>query len=458
MSLDLSRRWLCAGLVATMASRGRVFAQPRAPEATVIRNATILTMEPAAAAMPASDLLIADGAIRRLGQGIAVPAGTRVIDGSGHIVLPGLVDTHFHMWNSILRGLSHSAKGGFAPTMKAVSSLFAPQDNALGVSLAAAQAIDSGITSIHNWAHNTIGPDHAEAEFAALADSGLRGRFAYGYPQALPPGKAMDLAHLAAMARRGGSGLVRLGTCLRGPDRSDEAVWRQEWAASRRLGLPLSTHIASDRKAAATGGIDTLAAQGLLGPDTMMVHATHATSAQLALLARSGAPLSISPWTELAVGYGISPVAAMARAGVPMGLSADNVVLAGQVDMFAIMRMTADLTAGLAETQQAIDDRTILQWATRDGARALGIDRDVGTIAPGKRADLIMVDGASINTRGASDPVTAIVRAARPVDVRLVMIDGEVRKADGKVRGFDRAQMDDRAAERLAQLRATAQI
>lgn len=457
MSLDVSRRAVCAGLAAA-ALPGRVFAQARAPASTVIRNATLLTMEPGAEVLTSADLLIQDGVIQRLGPALAAPEGATVIDGADHIVLPGFVDTHFHMWNSMLRGLSHSAKGGFAPTMKAVSGLFTPQDNALGVSLAAAQAIDSGITSLHNWAHNVIGPDHAEAEWAAMADSGLRGRFAYGYPQALAPGQAMDLEHLAAIAQRGTSGRVRLGACVRGPDRADAAVWRHEWTTLRRLGLPLSTHIASDRKAAALGGIDILAREGLLGPDTLMVHATHATPAQIARLAQARAPLSISPWTELAVGYGVPPVAAMAQTGVPMGLSADNVVLAGQVDMFAIMRLTADLAAGLRETQQAVDDRDILAWATRDGARALGLHRETGTLTPGKRADLMIVDAGSLNMRGARDPVTAIVRAARPADVRWVLIDGQVRKSDGQVRGFDRARLETRAVERMTQLRAAAGI
>jgi cytosine/adenosine deaminase-related metal-dependent hydrolase len=415
-------------------------------------------MDDALGDVPAGDLLIADGRIAAVGTKVGPPSDAEIIDAADHIVLPGFVDTHFHMWNSVLRGLAHSGKGGFAATMRAIAPLFTPQDNVLGVRLATAQLIDGGVTAVHDWAHNILTPDHADAEISALADSGMAARFAYGYPQTATPDQPMDIAHLTSTAKRTMPGRLTLGACLRGPDRASATVWRREWDLARALGLPVTTHIASDTKAGALRGISQLAAADLLGPDTLMVHAVHASPEELAMLAKAGAPLSLSPWSELAVGYGLPQVAPALAAGVPIGLSIDNLVLAGQADMFAVMRLTADLASGMTEKQQAMPDHIALRWATIDGARALGLDSECGSLTPGKRADIQIVRADSLNTAAAADPVTAIVRTARPADVATVLIDGVTQKRNGRLLNIDVPALLTQATGRLGELRTIAGV
>jgi 5-methylthioadenosine/S-adenosylhomocysteine deaminase len=448
----ITRRTLLGGAIA--ATLAPLPALAKTPRPLLLRGARhILTM--ADPAPPDSDVMVRGGRIEATARNL--PTGeAEVIDARGCILLPGFVDTHWHLWNTMARGLASSGKGGFAPTMAAISPLFAPADSACGVRLGLAEAVNSGITSVQNWAHNIRSPAHAEAEWAAMADSGVRGRFAYGYPQDLPRGRAMDLAHLRTMAARP-RGLVDFGICARGPDRSDDAVWQAEWDAARKLGLPITTHMASDAKAAALGGIARLAARGGLGPDVQLVHLTGASPADMARVAKAGSPVSISPWTEFEVGYGVPPVAALAEAGVTLGLSVDNMVLAGTADMFAVIKLAADLAAGQTATQNKVLPATALRWATADGASSLGMAQ-VGRIAPGTRADLILVRADALNTAPAADPVALLSHAARPENVDTVLIDGVVHKRGGRLTRVDAATLRGEAETRIAAIRARAGI
>jgi 5-methylthioadenosine/S-adenosylhomocysteine deaminase len=417
------------------------------------RADTVVTME--GPPVPGADVLIRAGAIAAVGRGL--PADdAEVIDCAGHLLMPGIVDTHWHMWNTAARGLWRSARGGFAPTAAALSPHFSPADVGIGVELALAEAVNAGITTVHNWAHNVRSRAHAEAEVAAMTASGVRGRFAYGYPQDAPPEQAMDLDDLAARARRPPSPLVSLGICARGPDRSAAAVWHREWATARRLGLPITTHLASDRAAAAKGGIASLAAAGGLGPDVLLVHLTGANRKDLDRVAREGSPVSISPWTELEVGYGVPPMADLVAAGVTLGLSVDNTVLAGAADPFAVMKLAADLARGTARDQMVVADEAALRWATIDAARAMGLDRQVGSIVPGKRADIVGMRLDGLNLAPAADPFSLVTHAARPDNVSLVLIDGVPHKMAGQLMRVDVPALQQRAQRSIASIRARA--
>jgi cytosine/adenosine deaminase-related metal-dependent hydrolase len=446
---ELSRRNLLGGALGAPAAtigpstRER---RPETPAALRLTGAQVLTPH----GVQDSEVLVRDGVVAEVAATVE-PNGAETIDLTGRLLAPGLVDTHWHAWNTALRGWSTSSLGGFAATMAAFSPHVTPDDAAIGVRLALAEAVAAGVTTVHDWAHNTRSPEHAEAELAAMETSGVRGRFAYGYPQDATPGTTMDLDHLAELARRPRRGTTSLGICSRGPDRSDPAVWRAEWEAARGLGLPISTHLASDAAAAALGGVRTLAAAGGLGPDVQVVHLTGASVEELRTVADAGSPVSISPWTELEVGYGIPPVAALAESGVRLGLSIDNTVLAGSVDMFRVMALTADLAAGGRARQSVVADATVLHWATAGGAASLGFD-DVGTIAVGQRADLVAVRTDVLGGAPVSTPEFFLTHTARPADVDLVLVDGVVHKRDGRLTRVDVGELLEearRSAERL---------
>lgn len=438
-----------AAAAATLPLRG--FAQGNRLHLT---GATVLAMD-GTPARPA-EVLIEGDRILAVGEGLD-GTGAERIDLDGTLLIPGLVDTHWHMWNTIARGLGQTDLGGFAKSMAPLAAAWTPEAAALSVRLALAEAWNAGITTVNNWAHNTKSVEFAQAELQAMRDGGMRGRFSYGYPQALGPDQRMDFDALRRFAEGFGGGAVTLGLCTRGPDRSDPAIWQEEWDIARELGLPITSHVASDRKGGAASNVARMAEGGFLGPDVQIVHATHASDDDLRLLAEHGSPLSISPWTEMEVGYGIPPIARMAASGVGIGLSVDNMVLGGNADMFAIMKVTSDLAAGQTETQGAVSDATVLDWATRGGARSLGLD-DVGTIAPGMFADLVAVRLDAANTRPVSTPEFLLTHAAHPGNVDTVIAGGVPRKRGGRLVGINEAELLDEADRTIEALKTEAGI
>lgn len=461
LSGRLTRRTLLGGALAVGASHVAQPARSQASGGFVLSGGQVVTMDPALGDLARGDVHVRDGEIVAVAPSISAPGAER-IDATGTIVMPGLVDTHWHMWNTIARGLPSSRLGPFARTMGALASVWTLEASSLGVRLALAEAVNAGITTTNNWAHNLTNNAFAEAELAAQLASGVRGRFSYGYPQALKPDEVMDLEGFADLRKqhdaRSGNGLIKIGMSVRGPDRSAENVWRTEWAAARASKVPLTTHVASDRAAAAKGSIAILHRDGLLGPDIQLVHATHASARDFAMMAETQAPLSLSPWTELEVGYGLPAIATAAASGVAIGLSVDNMVLSGHADMFGVMRITADLAAGMSEKQSAISDRRVLEWATIVGAQTLGYGGITGSLSPGKRADLIAVRTDALGTTPSGSTDFFLTHVAQPAHVDFVMIDGVIHKRSGRLTRVDVPALLSASRETIADLRSRAGI
>ena len=360
------------------------------------------------------------------------------------IVAPGLVDTHWHLWNTLLRSMSERGPGYFR-LVRALGPAFGPGDIYTGTLLACAEALSSGITTVHDWCHNVRGPAHAEAGLRALTQAGLRARFSYGYPAACPNDQAMDLAGLrrlhADLAGHAPPGLVGLGMAWRGAGGSDPAmrvpaaIYRRELDTARELGLPVTVHACGPR--AAAGQIAALADAGLLGPDLQVVHANWATAAEIGQLAAAGSAVSVSPYSELLVGYGLPRTGELLAAGVPVGLSVDTTVLTGNADMFAVMKVTQGLANAVAEDEFALTARRTLALATIDGARSLGLGAVTGSLTAGKRADLILVSAAGANLGMVTDPAHMLVTAAQPANVDTVIADGRIVKRRGALTALD---------------------
>ncbi|MDB6455111.1 amidohydrolase family protein [Falsirhodobacter sp. 20TX0035] len=443
----MNRRQMLAATAATTLLPAALRAQT--PQRLLLKGAEVLGIGPA-------DVLIEGDRIAAIGQPDA--AGAEVIDMSGTLLMPGMVDTHWHMWNTIARGMGQTDLGGFSNSMAPLAKIWTPEAAALSVQLALAEAWTSGITTVHNWAHNTRSAEFAAAEWEAMRDGGIRGIFAYGYPQDLKPGERMDFAALRAFRERfADTGTMRLGLCTRGPDRSEDRIWQEEWRIAREMGLPITSHVASDRKGGTLGNIARMAEGGFLGRDVQIVHATQASDEDFRLMAQHGSPVSISPWTELEVGYGIPPVARMAAAGLRIGLSVDNMVLAGNADMFGVMKVTSDLASGQTETQGAVKDATVLHWATAGGAETLGI-ADLGMIAPGMLADLVAVRTDAVNTAPVRTPEFLLTHAAHPGNVDTVIAGGILRKRGGALVGIDHTALLAEATRLMASLRRRAGI
>jgi 5-methylthioadenosine/S-adenosylhomocysteine deaminase len=245
----------------------------------LIRDGYLLTMD-SGGDLPGADVHLRDGVIQQIGRNLDVPEA-EVIDASGKIVAPGLVDTHWHMWNTLLRGMSDGRptpdgpdRSGYFATCVAIGRHFLPGDTYAGTRLAAAEAIDAGITTVHDWAHNVRGLDWAEAGLRALGESGLRARFSYGYQTGHANDQLMALSDLAAVRSAWPSyhagDRIHLGVAWRGTGGSNPAMrvapglYRAEIAAARELGLPVSVHACGP--ALAAGQVRTYADEGLLGP------------------------------------------------------------------------------------------------------------------------------------------------------------------------------------------------
>src|SRR5207249_5014546 len=197
------------------------------------------------------DVHVKNGAIVAVGAGLKASGGAPVLDGRDMIVLPGFVDTHWHMWNTLLRSMAGDKRElGYFPTVATLGKLFTPGDMYQGTRLAAVEALFSGFTFVHDWCHNIRGPEFAAANLRALRESGLRGRFSYGTPQAHPATETIDLIDLERLRRERESlsseGPLDLGLAWRGmggaPAVVPPGVHRQEVDPGRAAGLPSSGH------------------------------------------------------------------------------------------------------------------------------------------------------------------------------------------------------------------------
>jgi len=418
----------------------------------VIRNAYVMSMAPGAADLANGDVRVENGEIAEVGNALAAP-GAQVIDSEGFILMPGLVDTHWHMWTTLLRNMSgNMPEHGYFPTTTAVGNVYTPRDMYYGTLLSAAEALFSGITTVHDWCHNIITPQHAEEDLRALQETGIRGRFCYGPARRMPFTEAIDVDDLARFARDWKSfsneGLLTLGLGWRGvqasflkPDGSrelrplPEVVYRKEHDAARSLGLPISVHLNStvnDR-----GHVLALQKQGLLVKDLQIIHGIFSTAEEMKALAAAGAVVSVSPYSELRIGFGVTKILEYLDNGVTLGLSVDTTPLTGNCDMFGIMKIVQNIENGRAENEFKLPARRVVELATIEGARSLGLADRIGSIEKGKRADLILVNTRDINMGPFTDPAYMVVDSAQPWNVDTVMVDGRILKRNGKLTAID---------------------
>jgi 5-methylthioadenosine/S-adenosylhomocysteine deaminase len=466
--LTLSRRRLLQGASALTTAAlvpGQLFAQPArnaaAPPAPLpprgeflIRGATVLTMDPAVPDLAAGDVHVRDGAILAVAQRVDAPAA-QVIDGTGMICIPGFVDTHMHMWTSAFRLFIRADVPalGYFPVTARLGPLMQPEDNYRAARLAAVDAIAAGITTIHNWAHNTRSPEHADAELSAMRDTGLRGRYAYGTPVGLSDDAPMDLAGLAQVKRDwmpDKDGLLTLGICSRnlgavtiggGAAAASRGILtieniKRDWDGARALGLPITMHTSG------ASPIMELERAGLLGPDVQFIHPLLTTPEDRAVMKARGVSYSTSPQGESRRGsqLGVIQLGELLEAGVKVSLSVDNITSVS-CDPFSAMRILFSLHSHRIGTRIPLTLKRLLQLATLDGAVDLGIADRTGSITPGKRADLVLLRATDLNMAPVTDPYEAVVSFALPSNVDTVLIDGRVLRRAGKATAFDEAKV-----------------
>ncbi|MGW4034205.1 amidohydrolase family protein [Streptomyces sp. NPDC004838] len=425
------------------------------PGRTVIRKTLGLTMDPGLGDVEDADILIDNGTIERVGTSLKAGSATE-IDGRGMITMPGFVDTHNHLWLTQMRGLfANTRDTAYFSLSKRLGRHYRAEDIKTGTLLGAAELLWAGVTTTVDFCDNVRRPDYAEQALRAHQAAGLRARYLYGPNDDLPAGKTVDLKHLEQLADDweaawSAGGLLTLGLGWRGPgggSREEEAVAREEMQTARRLRLPVSTHASgpNGRKQ-----LDGLIEGRYLGTDVQVIHATDATSEQLDALNRAGAALALTPVTEQRVGYGITRLADYARVR-RLGLGIDGNALAGSGDMFGAMRLLALTESGSAREETAVDPRRVLELATIEAAHAIGLGSTVGSLTPGKQADIIMIntDSPGMGRFLRVPPPPLVLYSAQPADVDTVLVAGRLVKRHGRLLHTDLLALLRRAEESM---------
>jgi len=422
----------------------------------VLRGAHVLTMDATIGDVASGDVHVRDGVIVAVGIRLDAPVTAVDIDAHAMIVLPGFVDTHWHLWNSSLRAIvrGDDAEQGYFPVTLRVGPRFTPTDSYHSVRLGLTEGLASGITTVHNWSHNTRTPEHADAELRALESVGVRARFSYGWGQDHPLDQVMNLDDLARLCSVHPplTDLLTLGAAVRTPISNPRGaapmeVVKAEFAAIRRLGLPITMH-------ARPGVVSVLHAHGLLGPDLQLVHPQGISAAERVLLAQSGTSMSCSPLIELLYAQatrGEIQYHELCECGVQQSLSVDSSAASATADFFACMRALLMSHKQRFGSRIPLTPRRLLELATIDGARDLGLCGHTGSLTPGKRADIICVRTDDPNIAPVMDPAFALVYSAQPANVDTVIVDGRILIRHGRFLALDRAAV---VREAFASVRA----
>jgi len=423
----------------------------RLREEFVIRDGHVLTMDAAIGNLPCADVHVRNGEIVAVGEKLQAP-GAHELSGNGMIVMPGFVDTHWHLWNSSLRALvrGDDAQNGYFPVTLRLGPLFTPEDSYRSLRLGLTEGLASGITTVHNWSHNTRTPAHADAELRALSNMGVRARFSYGWGQDRRLDHGMDLEDLARVQRELASdnNLLTLGAAVRTPAANPRGavpieVVAAEFKGIRALGLPITMH-------ARPGVVTLLSQHGLLGPDVQLVHPQGISQEERKLLAATGTTMSCSPVIELLYAQatrGEIQFQELLNEGVQMSLSVDSSAASANADFFNCMRALLWSHKQRFGSRIPLEAQRLLELATIDGARDLGIADRTGSLTPGKRADILMVRAKDPNIGPVIDPAFALVYSAQPSNIDTVIVDGRILLRNSRFTAVDSEEVMREAAE-----------
>ena len=418
----------------------------------LLRNGYVITVDPDIGDLVGADVLIEDDRIAAVAPGIDA-GDAEIVDVTGKIVIPGFVDSHRHTWEAAIRGCAPNATldDYFVEILDTFAPRYRPEDVYAGDLAGALECVNAGITTLVDWSHINNTPAHPDAAIAALREVGIRAQYAYGSANtslndywnnssiAIP---ADDVRRVRDTYFSSDDGLLTMALATRGPGFCQDDVVRAEWRTARDLGIPITVHVGMGRLAGRFGMISQLDKLDLLGPDTTYIHCCYFSDEEWQLVAETGGTISIAPQIEAQMGHGWPPVMKAIQYGLPPSLSID-VVTTAPGDMFtqiraafAIERARVNAIAWEADTpvpETMLTARDMLQMATINGARVAGVADRTGSLTPGKKADVVVIDATALNVAPVIDPVAAVTLCADVSNVETVIIDGVVRKRGGRL-------------------------
>ena len=431
----------------------------------LIKNGAVITVDPKLGTLPKADVLVRNGAIANIGPNLAAD-GAEIIDAADMIVMPGLIDSHYHMWSTLGRNFISDDGFEYFPAKWATGELYDADDFYNSVILGLAELASGGVTTVHNWSHNNRSPQHVDAELRAHRDSGLRARYSIGHIDRLPAdvvNKFEDLGRVQSewfADRSRLDGLVHLGVNLRGMVQSDARVFHAEMQDMLKRGLGVCIH-ASQTQPNSDDAAD-YERRGYLGAKFLFCHYIAATDSDREAMARTKTSLSFSTHSEFRLGEHGDPRVALMKAraaGVSVSLSSDATSIAPP-NMFENMRFTWNMCMPWKGTDTEklapLSFYETIEMATINGARALGLADVTGSLTPGKRADLILVRTSDLNIAPLANIETTIVQSATPANVDTVMVDGRIVKRHGKMVGYDVGAIVERAKRSALKIRNAA--
>ena len=399
----------------------------------LIRNGYVIDTEPEPVARPGTDVLIEGDRIVAVGEDLWADGAT-IIDATDRIVLPGFVDTHRHLWQTAVRaGAADMDLGAYmGVVLGQYGPRLRPQDVYAATLVGALEALDAGVTTLLDYSHALHTPEHADAAVDALQTSGLRAVFGYGLP-VTGGGDLDDVRRIRSGRLADDDALVTMALAALGPSFTPMEQVSVDWQLAGELDLPLTLHVSAGP--VATQPISALREAGLLRANTLYVHGNSLDDGELKLIADSGGAASIAPAVEAQMRVGAPVAGRMRAAGVTTGLAVDAVASAPG-DMFSVMRAT--LLASQISDETPLTVRDVLKMATIDGAAALGLEDRIGSLRPGKRADVVMVRLDDVGMLTAErDPIAAAVTAANPGNVDTVLVAGRIVKTAGLLANRD---------------------
>ena len=436
------------------------FATARTSARTLIRGATIVTMD-AQGDLPLGDILIDGETLTEIAPHIQADAGSaEVIDATGCIVIPGLVNAHMHTWQTALRGLAANwtLLEYFQKMHAGLATVFKPEDLHVATLAGALNQLNCGTTTLADWCHNNPTPAHNDAAIAALLQSGIRAAFFHGTPKPDPkPGECpfWEVPHPRAEIERllkahQSQPLLSVHAAVLGPHYATMDVTLHDFRMAKELGLIASLHQGGG-PARTPDGWDRLEAEGLLGPHVNIVHGHALGDEQLKRFCALGMSFSATAENEMSQGHGHPITGRLRQFGRAPSLGADleSVVSGDMLSQARIalgMQRSLDNLAfrqahGSIPPTSTVTTREALAWVTTEGARMLGQADRIGSLKAGKQADLVVIRADMLNMQPVHDAVNSVVFQTSIANIDSVMVAGRWRKRGGKLLDVDLAPL-----------------